>query len=99
MASSGKLLTTCIRSARITHNYAVMKTAIVQKRLAEAPPLDACQHFGATDAAALHGICEHPLGQSEGLRAIHDHPLLQSHRIFSPPHWPSDRLTSKTPPV
>jgi hypothetical protein len=55
MVPSGKLLTTCIRSARITHNYAFMEVSIVKKRLAEAPQWDACQHFGATDAAALPG--------------------------------------------
>jgi hypothetical protein len=36
-APSGKLLTTCIRSARITHNYVVKETTIVKKRVAEAP--------------------------------------------------------------
>ena len=55
MAPSGKLLTICIRSARITHNYAVMETTVVKKRLAEAPQWDACQHFEAMDAAALSG--------------------------------------------
>ena len=55
MAPSGKLLTICIRSAKITHNYAVMETTVVKKRLAEAPQWDACQHFGATDATALSG--------------------------------------------
>jgi hypothetical protein len=55
MAPSGMLLTTFIRSARITHNYAVMETTVVKKRWAEAPQWDVCQHFGATDAAALSG--------------------------------------------
>jgi hypothetical protein len=37
MALSAKLLTSCIRSDRMTHNYTVIETTTVKNRLADVP--------------------------------------------------------------